>query len=485
MIVRLQQAHPLQWVGFHTVFTQRVFLFMPLMFAMTVFAQTSRPADALFLIDAKVVKRHEQRGMVAMNVGHEKGVTVSDPFWMFDQSQLTAQGHVFLVTPNECVGRLTNIVGKVSAGASAVIVPETSVFAHRMILPEGVTLHGQLVNLPPGRRTAWIDLGSKAGLRLADTLLVSRNGIPIARGRVSMLEDETALTTLRPLVGNTLPQPGDVVGLWPEPYQKRFGKIDSAILDVKPDSEGVLVTLVGTAADGLQPDRLVDLFRDGHYVGVAELIEISDPLSIARMIESASAQMPEVGDRAIVRSGPTSPAGPLAAAVFRVVEGDYCLVAAGESDGVRIGEQFIVHRRDPENPNKTPVIAELIVQTAKVHHCGCDVRLLGKTKIALLPWDWAVRVDPPWPSWTLVGVVSKVDTGARSAVVDIDDGTLLARSQVVCLVPSADDRHPVSSAAIVIHIESQKARIYIPPGWGNIAEWRVGNQVRSEIKDRK
>lgn len=452
--------------------TGQAFLSMSLIVSSSIVAQTTRPAISPLLIEAKVTKHHEQRDMVALNVGRDAGVAIGDPFWIFDQSQLAVRGHIFLVTPTECVGRFTNTGVKVSVGVSAVIVRGKNVFACRDMLPEGVTLRGQVVNLPPGRRTAWLSLGQKAGLRLDDSLLVSRNGIPIARGSVSILEDNTALTTLRPLVGNTLPQPGDVVSLWPEPYQKRFDRIDSAVLDVKPDPEGALVTLVGTDDDGLQSDRLVDIFRDGNYVGVAVLIEISDPLSIARMIESASAQLPVVGDRAIVRSGPTTPSNSLAAAVFRVVEGNYCLVATGESDGVRIGEKFIVRRPDPDNTNKKRVIAELTVKTVKVHHCGCDVHLFGETGMALLPWDWAERVDPPWPSWTSVGVINKIDRDNRSAVASLDADISLTPGQIVRLAPLANDHDQFTGAAIITHVDSQKAHVYIPPGWGDIDQVR-------------
>jgi len=503
---------------------------MSLMFALSAFAQTSRPASGPGLLETTVVERHSEQDMVALALGREAGVGVSDAFWVFDQSLSTtprklgaefitprkapgrlarglgaaetisapylrggvlscASGHVFLVTPTACVGRLTGPVGRVAAGASVVIVQGRSLLAGRAALPEGVTLRGRLLRLPPGRRTAWLDLGRRAGLRLGDSLLVGRNGIPIARGRVSLLEDETALATLRPLVGNTLPQPGDAVGFWPAPCQRRWGRVDSAVLDVRPDPEGPLVTLVGTAADGLREGRLVDLFRNENYVGLAVLVELSDPLSVARVIESASAQMPEVGDRAVVRSGPGPPVYSLAAAVFRVVEGGYCLLAAGESDGVRIGEKFIVRRPNLDVSARPREVAELTVRTVKEHHCGCDVRLLGDLETRLMPWDWAERQVPPWPRWTPIGVVNQVDEIARSAVADIDAGSSLTRGQVVRWVPpvkgdqaaNACDRLP--GAAIVLHVTSMQALLYIPPGWGDI-EHLNSARVEARMSDR-
>lgn len=452
----------------------QVVMSMSLMVASAAFAQTSHPAGAPVLLEATVVERHHEQDMVALSIGREAGVGVGDSFWVFDQSQISARGSVFLVTPDACVGRLAISVGKVVVGASALILQEASLHMSREVLPENVTLRGRLLNLPPGRRTAWVDLGRRAGLRLGDSLLVGRNGIPIARGRVSLLEDETALATLQPLVGNTLSQPGDTVGLWPEPYQQRLGRVNSTVLDVRSDPEGALVTLVGSAADGLQEDRLVDLFRDGNYVGVAVLVEISDPLSVARIIESACAQMPEVGDRAIVRSDPGPPVRPLAAAVFRVVEGDYCLLAAGESDSVRIGEKFIIRRSDPEDSARTWPVAQLTVQTVKVHHSGCNIRLLGDSKTRLMPWDWAEREKPPWPHWVTAGVVKQVDQTARLAVVYIDTSISLARGQVVRWVPPAQADQTARAhdllpgAAIVLNVTSNKAHIYVPSGWGDI-----------------
>jgi len=447
---------------------------LSMMVASGVWTQASRPASLPILLDTTVVEKHAEQDMVALAIGREAGVGVGDAFWVFDQSRVCASGSVFLVTPTRSVGRLTRSVSRVAAGEPVVLVQGASVLACREALPEGVTLRGRLLRLPPGRRTGWLDLGRRAGLRLGDSLLVGRNGIPIARGRVTLLEDETALATLQPLVGNTLSQPGDAIALWPAPHGQRCGRIDSTVLDVRPDPEGPLVTLVGTADDGLQEGRLVDLFRNGHYVGVAELVALSDPLSVARVIESASAQMPEVGDRAVVRPGPGPPVQPLAAAVFRVVEGNYCLLAAGESDGVRIGEKFIVRRPGPEESAQTQAVAELTVRTVKVHHCGCDVRLLGKVDTPLMPWDWAERKKPPWAHWGPVGGLRQVDAIARSAVVDIDAGVSLARGQLVRWVPQArgdqlarpDAYWP--GAAIVLHVTIDEALLYVPPGWGEI-----------------
>lgn len=423
------------------------------------------------VLDAEVIRHEPAKGLLAFKAGSQAGLAVGDRFWVVSDSEVRGWGTVFLVTAGESVGRLAGPIAGVTESDRVVVARADGWGAWRDRLPEGVTLRGRLERLPPGRHTAWLDLGQRVGMRVGDRLLVRRNNIPLARGVVTLLQDDCALAALQPVVGNALSEAGDSVELWPAPAERALGRVNSTVLDVQPDRLGRLITLVGAVEDGLMPGRLVDLCRDGGYVGVAEVVEVSDPLSVAQMIESASAQVPEVGDRAVMRSGSEPPLRPLLAAVFKVDSEDYCLVAAGEGDGIRVGEVLRVRRSSPEDPARLQDVAELTVQTVKVDHCGADVRMLSDTR--LMVWDFAERVTPPWSRWLPLGVVRHIEEAGRWALADVDPRTPLSRGDVVRWEGTFAEGHsvgperPYPGAAVVMQVMKDQILLFVPHGWGD------------------
>ena len=410
--------------------------------------------------------------VVTFAAGSDASVALGDRFWVFDRARVVGSGTVFLVAPTSSAGLLAAPVGAVARGLSAAIVRGAALVDGRDVLPEGVTLRGRLVRLPPGRRTAWLDLGARAGLRVGDMLLVSRNGIPIARGHVVIVEDQTALASLRPVVGNALPQADDAVELWPAPAERRQGRLNSIVLEVRQDRDGPLIRFVGSSADGLVAGRLVDLYRRDAYVGVAVITDVLDPISVAQMIESASARPAGEGDVAVVRPAP--PDQPIRAAIFKVAGADYCLFAAGEGDGVQVGEKFAVYRSDPEDPSRRQEVAELTVDAVKFYHSVAAVRMPAGGAEPLLPWEFAERRKPPWPRWGAIGVVKQVDRAGRWATADVDPRCRLRVGQLVRCAPMATegprppDKDQAPGAAVVLAGDRDEAILHVPPAWGDL-----------------
>jgi len=235
------------------------------------------------------------------------------------------------------------------------------------------------------------------------------------------------------------------------------------------------VTLVGTARDGLVPGYMVDLYRDDRYVGVAVIEQSGDPLSVARLIEAASVQPPEVGDVAVVRPGPEAGAFPMGAVVFKVAGSDYALIAAGESDGVRVGERWVIRRPSPENPTRWPIAAELAVTTVKVNHCGAVIRPMDSKSSQLLPWAWAERHEPPWPHWVPVGKVTRAAPEHRWAVAGLDYPADLKPGSIVRWRPAPDGSAQEvlggrpRGAGVVLHVAGKRVVFFVPPGWGRAA----------------
>ncbi|UCD27735.1 MAG: hypothetical protein JSV03_11585 [Planctomycetota bacterium] len=439
------------------------FLSIFMVFVFAVGEADGREIDYSALLEVEVVKYIDDQATLVFNMGQNTGVSVGDHFWLSDDTNTVAFGSILFVTESDSVGRLYDAQVNVAAGDKAILLREQTVSVLRDGIPEGVTIQGLVLRDLPWRRMAWLDIGRKAGLKPDDTVLVRRKGIPIARGLVKILKKDSSLISLSPLVGNALPQIGDSAELWPSPADSRWGRINSAVLEVKPGTECALITIVGTKEDGLSQGRLVDLFRADRYVGVATLEAISNPLSFARIIEASSAMLPAEGDLALVRSTPELKSRPLSAAIFRI-EGNYCLLAAGEVDGVQVGDVFKVRKKDPAGAGLWQDVAELTVKTVKVDYAGADIRLLNEKDYKVELWDMAERPVPMLGRIRPIGIIEHVQREHRWAVGSVGAKIKLNTPTVIRWI-SDDNRY--YGAAIVIHRIGGQVTIYVPPGWGN------------------
>jgi hypothetical protein len=387
--------------------------------------------------------------------------------WVFDGDHLVSAGELLLVTDSDAVARLHAPPVQLEAGRTVAVLPVRSLATLRDDLPAGVHLRGQVTRLTPGRQTAWLDIGSSAGLKKGDGILVRRNGIPIARGSISVLDGDVSLTTLTPLVGNAVAETGDTAELWPSPEDRRWGRLNSAVLAVGPAGEGTEITIFGSRADGLSEERLVDLFRRGRYIGVAVISEVFDPIVQARVMASASVESPAVGDVALVRPPAGREAGPLSAAVFHVEPGgDYCLVAAGEVDGIQEGEKLVVRRPDPEHPGRLREAVELTLDKVNITYSGALVRSLIANQPPLAPWEFAHRRTPGLPVWRSCGRVDRVLEASRTALAELSAEADVAPGRLVRLVPGSAPAAGEPAGGVVLHRAGSRLTLYIPPGWG-------------------
>ncbi len=419
------------------------------------------------LVRTLVLGHSEDARVVAFNAGRVHGIALGDPFWVLDAQGLAAAGSIFLVSPTGCAGRLLAANRPIEPGRAAAVLPLNTLAALRDALPDGVTLRGELTPKPAERPVAWLSLGSTAGLRTGDTVLVRRIGLPIARGTLDRVEPDMSRAALDPLVSNAVPEPRDAVELWPPPADARTSRLESTLLAVQPVDQGTLIRLVGTARDGLAADQLVDVFRGHRFVALAEIVDPAGPLAFAHVIPAASASAPAVGDRAVVRLGGTDRSLPLRAAVFRI-EGDYCFIAAGERDGVARDDVFVVHPQDDAADASPSPIAELTVETVKDYHCGARIHP-RRPNVPLALWDLAERQSAPAPRLAPVGRVRSVSEVARSAVIDLDPPVDLEPGTIVRWRATKDaDPSPPPGAAIVIHATRKMAILYVPKGWGPI-----------------
>lgn len=433
---------------------------------------TPRPAAAM-LEQTQVGKWEAAAGRLRFDASGD--ARPGDRFWVIDEEQLLAAGVVSEVSDRQCIGRPSLLLKEPAAGARLVVVHYEGLKKLRESMPPQTTVRGRLSRLPPGRRTGWIDLGRRSGLAEGDTLMARRKGLPIARGQVSILQDDYALLALRPLVGNALPEPDDEVELWPAPAELRGGRVNTTVLDCRPANKTTMLTLSGAAQEGLAAGRGVDLIRGGGYVGAGAITEASDLLAVAQIIEAASTMPPQVGDEAVVRAA-VGEVRPLRVAVFKVEADKYCLLAAGENDGVTVKEKFIVRRPTPGGAGMTD-IAELTVRAVKIDYCDADVKLLdANTK--LLAWDFAERVSPPWEHWLVTGGVRAVHAEARTLLADVDPKAAPQPGDMLRCTAEGNNATP-PTAALVVHAWRDAALLYVPRGWGDLSNL---NHARAEQK---
>jgi len=432
-------------------------------------AAADPPAEGLIALQA--IDSAAAQGLVRLSGGRLAGVRLGQPAWVIAEGRVIADGRIRLVTDDTAVLRLQS--GRVVDGAVVVVMPADLPARRRDLLPEEVTIRARLTRVAPGRGTAWIDAGTEAGLTAGDRVLIRRNGIPIAVGEVALAEPELALVSLEPVVSNALSEAGDDVELWPAPALRRQGRVDSTVLAVEPGPDGERLTLVGNAADGLVPGRQADLFRGGRYLAMAVVTAAHGPLSRAQILGYARADAPAEGDTALLRAVGGQAGGPLKAPIFRI-EGDYCLVAAGENDGVRVGEVFHVRRADPSEPTVLHDVAELTVRTVKVDYCGVDIRMLDHAAAPLRECEPAERLSRQEDAWAPAGIIESVDPATRTAKAAVDPGRDLRAGQPVRWVPEAAAAgRSAAGAAIVLTRAGDDLILAIPPGWGDPAAARL------------
>lgn len=451
--------------------TRFILILAVLMTVVAAAAQTPREAEgpSAPVLVTGAEDYNSERQLVTLGVGRDEGVSVGDRFWMFKQDNITGTGSVYLVSATRSVGRLS-FTGKGLGGRqSAVVLVSAALPGLRQRLSPGVAIRSTVARVPPARRTAWVGFGRRSGLRQGDPVLIRRLGIPISRGRLEIVDEEVSLAELQPLVGNALPEPGDEVEIWPPPGVGQEVRLSSTILEVATSREGPVITFVGTATDGLVDGRLVDIFRKGQYVGAAVVRQVYDPLSQALVMDSATRSTPEVGDTVLVRLAPGEPSRPLTAAVFKVAA-DYCLIAAGESDGVQLHEKFVVRGPIPGSPGALREVAELTVETVKVDYAGARIRPLVGDGTVVKAWDMAERRSSlRTQEWLYAGRIDLTHPESRTLVAVAEPEAALSAGQVVRWVP-VQGGEARAGGAVVVYVGQDKLFLFVPPAWGNLEE---------------
>jgi hypothetical protein len=391
---------------------------------------------------------------VSVDMETTAGVAVGDAAAIVDGATPVASGYVAGVSGSHADVRLTQRYAEVEADAACVVATASAVANGKTGMPTGTTVRGHVVRVGPGRRQAWINVGRASGLERGDTLWVRRGGFPIARAEVLTTEGNGSLVQCWHLVTNTLPTIGDAVALWPSPAARRNARPETIVMDVTPSSDGVTLTLAGSARDGFSVEQQIDLFDGSRYAGQAGVTATSDRLVLAESLPAFATTQPAVGMRAVARPPAERRAARLEARIFEI-RGSYVLISAGQADGVRVGQRFAVIRDGKR-------LATLEVRAVKVDFAGAEIVAGAKGDAkgaALRKWDRVARLPLPPPTVIEVGTTA-TEVGP--------EGWLLATLttdepiRIGAVVRVGDER---ATAALVVRAAGPTVLLYVPPGW--------------------
>jgi hypothetical protein len=226
-----------------------------------------------------------------------------------------------------------------------------------------------------------------------------------------------------------------------------------------------VIELAGTGDDGKATDRLVDIYRGRQYIGTGQVEDVAYPNSLVRMVPLATASQPADGDRAVIRASSDRPPGPLIAPVYNIVQ-DSCDLTAGQVDGVREGDTFLVRRQDPADPSVWHDVARLTVDYVGPAHCGAKIKPLTSQVEGVRKWDMAEREVHRVEQWRAVGIIETVDAASRTAAASVEPKCPATPGAEVALIPETD---APPAAGIVLRRDTDRLIIQIPPGWGDPA----------------
>lgn len=415
--------------------------------------------------ECKVIDHLKDRPVVMLQAGRNQGVAPGDRTVLLADGELAATARVFYVEPDLCAVRIGWRRSDLDSMNTAVVVSQTLPSVCRIAMPRGTTVSASIDDVAPGHRTVWLDQGRNAGLRLGDGMMVGRAGATIARAEIVEVYRDYALARLTRLSPSASTRTGDRVRLWPTPAERRSGQVHLPVLLAEDNGDDQYVWLPGGAADGLNPDRRIELFRGDDYVATAILDQPGVSLSRARTVQAYCRQRVRTGDQAVLLG--TAAAGSEAVGRIFRIDKDYCLVSAGEDVGLERGQRLYVTR------DGRPV-ATLAIQTVKETYCGADLVPAG-TGSADRPraWDRVFSQPPRRRTVRDLGTIGVITLcGQFASVVGRDAGRHVEPGTLVSIQQDGQ----TAAAGMVVCRSQSGIILYVPICWRD-ASLPVGAQV--------
>ncbi|MCZ6816707.1 MAG: hypothetical protein O7F76_08390 [Planctomycetota bacterium] len=345
----------------------------------------------------------------------------------------------------------------------AAIVPRDTASRYRERLPAETTLWGRVDRISPGGKTVWIEGGGDDGFRSGDRVLVVRAGIPIARLELKQIYSRAALAACLPLASNAAIAEGDGAMLWPSPSDRLANRLQSHVLRVQPTRGGDEIWICGERRDGLALGEEWEIRREGRYVALAEVRRFAGHFAIASPLSAFSALRAEPGDVALRRLESDIFSGRVPLRVFRV-EDRYCLLNAGERDGIEVGMPLAFE--------SGPKARELRVDTVKVDYCGASLTESAATSRPrpIRQWESVFPLRLPETD-RMRGVVASVNSEEGVVTMDGQEGRSGLNPGDLVRISSAPP-----AAGLVVYGDEHGCILFVPDCWG-LRRVRVGCDI--------
>lgn len=284
--------------------------------------------------------------------------------------------------------------------------------------PTEADLYAEVDSLGPGGRSAWLDAGTNAGIRVADRWWLRVGGQPAARCDVRLVAADLCYCTVEPLVSTPVLRAGTRLALWPAPAERRRGEVRSAVAFVEERGHDAVVWVAAPSGADAAAEPHLDFFRDGWFLGHGRVERgdgrfwyarftpaptVGGPTTSAAEAGPTRSPVPavQVGDTVRVRTRSDLEQGCLGARVFEITPAG-AAINAGEIDGVKVDQRFTVYR------DGRPLGPATIRRVQRSYAVATPADMLIDPPLVLQVGD-ELRLRPPPAAARAVAIVIQVN----------------------------------------------------------------------------
>jgi hypothetical protein len=264
--------------------------------------------------------------------------------------------------------------------------------------PNDGALLARLDRVGPAARSVWVHAGTAHGVRPTDSWWLRRNGQPLARLDVRLVERDVCFCGVVPLVAELRLNGDDRVALWPSPGRRVRGRAGSAVAFVEAHGKDQVVWVAVPRNVACPAEPRLEFHRGGRLVasGVAERRDAR--FWYVRIRRGGESELVEVGDAAVIRTRADLAQRRFVARVFETTA-EGCLINAGELDELSAGDTGSAARAGQ-------ALGRVVVR--RVQRSYAVVRPADETPDIELRVGDEVRFAPPPEPATVVGTIEHV-----------------------------------------------------------------------------
>lgn len=287
---------------------------------------------------------------------------------------------------------------RAAARPAAWLVPSAAA-ARPADWPAEVPLCATIEALNPAREAAWLDAGTRHGIRPGDTFWLRVPRQPAARLDVLLATEDLAFARITPLARDIEMDIGQTVSAWVATPDRPEGGARSAVAHVSRNAGEMVVWVAALPGIDTACEPHLDFYRAGRWLAHARVQRADDRFWYAGLISEAG-QMPQVGDNVRVRTQAEIDGRRVTARVFELADKG-AVIDAGERDRFVVGQSVMVYRS-----GEFLTRAE-ILHVQHTYAIVTPTARPGEPPVALAIGD-EIHLTPPAPPPVPVGAVASL-----------------------------------------------------------------------------